>query len=152
MVSSSSHSLSSLFYILCFLLSSDWIISNTYLLPHWFFLLLNQICCYWLLLHFSFHSLPSLAPEFLLSTYTHIHRKKSHITRNQVFLISLNCLCFLVVHRDSFKQLFWILCWENYRSPFLWGQLPENYWVPRICHVFDILHYSLHIWTSSYIL
>ena len=129
---------------------------------HKFFILLDQVCFWYFLSHFSFHSLYSSAPEFLFGSFFMI----SFSVLNLLFcsctvsLILLNCLSvFSFGSWASLRQLFWILYQANCRSPFLWNQLLENYCAHLVVSCFldcfcvlKVLHCCIHIWRSSHIL
>lgn len=53
-----------------------------------------------------------------------------------VFLISLSCLCSLIVPSPSLKQLFWIVFHAIHWSPCLWGWLLEYYYVSSVVSCF----------------
>lgn len=74
-----------------------------------------------------------------------------------VFLTSLICLSVLWYSLSFFKQLIWILCQTVHWSPFLWGDLLENYCVPFwntfsliFCVPWSLAVLSLH-WRSCHL-
>lgn len=75
-----------------------------------------------------------------------------------IFLMLLNCLCFLVAHWTSLKQLFWIIYCLNHRSPCLLGSVSgklcsfSNVTLPWFFTFLAVLHYCLCIWRNSHLL
>lgn len=92
------------------------------------FLLLDQVCCRWSLLHFSFHLFYSSATDFLFGSFYDFYLSVNlffvHVLFSwfywNVFLCSFRSMSFLKTTILSFYQ-------ANQRSVFPWGQLLENY-------------------------
>lgn len=124
MVSHRSHRLSSFFFILISLFFSHWLISKSLsLISQILLFAFHGIFCF---MHSSFLFLLMISSSLLNFSL------RSYI----VFLILLNCLCFLVACWIALKLLFWIISLVNYRSLRVWVWLQEAY-----CGLLVVSHY-----------
>lgn len=159
MVSYNSHRISSL--IFSFFFSSD--ISNDCVQIYRFSLLLDQVChqCPLLLYFFSFSSLHSSIPEFLIGNFLMISISDTLLILIVYYFpvfIDLS-LYFLVSHRASLNNYFEFFIRKI--ADLHWGWLQKKYCflllvVKVSCFLIFFMFWSpychLHIWKSSYLL
>ena len=90
-----------------------------------------NVCSIFLLVCFSFQLSYSSVPEFYLVTFhSFISLMIFSFCSCIVSLISFGCLRLFVAHWTSL--IFWILCHVIHKSPFLYNQFKEIYFVPLI--------------------